>query len=243
MSSVGMWKLQGAIIEFSQRFLGPIPNIIIFQYNPEKFSRTLKPYNPETGEGAGEAPEPGTAAPYDPVETFSLTLELDATDALEFPESHPVAFVSGVADRIAALEVLVYPDTGESLLGDLAGASGDAFAGEDSSSGDGCDGVESEPRTNAPITMLFWGPGRIAPVKFTSLKVEEHAFNSLLYAHQAQVTVGFQILTPEQLDGYPDGMTKDFAISAYEFNKTQKEVLAMANLANSVESILGMLPF
>lgn len=239
MSSIGMWKLQGAIIEFSQRFLGPIPNIIIFQYNPNSFSRSLTPYTPETGEGAGEAPEPGTAAPFDPVETFNLVLELDATDALEFPESHPVAFVSGVADRIAALEVLVYPDAGGSLLGDLAGAVGDAFGGGDSGGG----GAEPEPRINAPITMLFWGPGRIAPVKLTSFSVDEEAFNSLLYAHQAKVTIGFQILTPDQLDGYPDGMTKDFAKSAYEFTKTQKEVLAMANLANSVESILGMLPF
>jgi hypothetical protein len=239
MSSVGLWKLQGAIIEFSQRFLGPIPNIIIFQYNPEKFSRTLTPYTPPTTDGAGEGSEPGTAAPFDPEETFSLTLELDATDALEFPESHPVAFVSAVADRIAALEVLVYPDTGESLLGELAGAIGDAFGGGNG----GGDGADPVPRTNAPITMLFWGPGRIAPVRLTSFSVEEQAFNSLLYAHRAEVTVGFQILTPDQLDGYPDGLAKDFAKSAYNFTKTQKEVLAMANLANSVESILGMLPF
>ncbi|MDJ0802850.1 MAG: hypothetical protein QNI97_08255 [Desulfobacterales bacterium] len=239
MSKVGMWKLQGAIIEFSQRFLGPIPNIIIFQYNPATFSRTLTPYTPISTEGAGEGSEPGTAAPFDPEEKFSLTLELDATDALEFPESHPVAFVSGVADRIAALEMLVYPDAGDSLLGELAGAIGDAFGGGDSGSG----GADPVPRTNAPITMLFWGPGRIAPVRLTEFKVEEQAFNSLLYAHRAEVTVGFQILTPDQLDGYPDGLAKDFAKSAYEFTKTQKEVLAMANLANSVESILGMLPF
>ena len=234
-----MWKLQGAIIEFSERFLGPIPNIIIFQYNPAKFSRTLTPYTPKTTDGAGEASEPGTAAPFDPEETFSLTLELDATDALEFPETHPVAFLSGVADRLAALEILVYPDAGGSLLGDLAGAIGDAFGGGDGGGG----GAEPVPRTNAPITMLFWGPGRIAPVRLTDFSVEEQAFNSLLYAQRAEVTVDFQVLTPDQLDGYPDGLSKDFAKSAYEFTKTQKEVLAMANLANSVESILGMLPF
>jgi hypothetical protein len=33
---------------------------------------------------------------------FSLVLELDAADALEHPETHPVARVTGVADRIAA---------------------------------------------------------------------------------------------------------------------------------------------
>jgi hypothetical protein len=239
MSNVGLWKLQGAIIEFSHRFLGPIPNIIIFQYNPETFTRTLTPYAPSGGDGAGEGSEPGTAAPFDPQETFSLTLELDATDALEFPESHPVAFVSGIADRIAALEMLVYPDADESLLEELAGAIGDALGGGDGGTG----GADPVPRTHAPITMLFWGPGRIAPVRLTGLKVDEQAFNSLLYAHRAEVTVDFQILTPDQLDGYPDGLAKDFAKSAYDFTKTQKEVLAMANLANGVESILGMLPF
>ena len=80
--------LKGALVEFSERFIGPIPNIIIFQYNPETLSRTLEVWSPpETKE---EAETPGvpkksasTAQPSDPPETFTVTLELDAADDLE----------------------------------------------------------------------------------------------------------------------------------------------------------------
>ena len=113
--------LKGALIELSEPFLGPVPNIIVFQYNPETLSRTLNPWKPSSGEGTGaDSGAANTAQPFDPGETITLTLELDATDALEEPESHPVAVVSGVADRIAALEMLLYP-TGDSLLGSVFG--------------------------------------------------------------------------------------------------------------------------
>ena len=82
--------LKGALIRFDAPLLIPIPNIIIFQYNPESLSRSLAPYVPQergpatTGEGgvAGESP-PSTVAqraqPTDPEETFTLRLILDAS--------------------------------------------------------------------------------------------------------------------------------------------------------------------
>ena len=33
--------MRGALIEYSGQFLGPIPNIVIFQFNPETLSRTI----------------------------------------------------------------------------------------------------------------------------------------------------------------------------------------------------------
>src|SRR5688500_2776916 len=106
--------LKGALIEFSERFLGPVPNVIVFQYNPETITRTLEVWTP--GGATATANDTGgsqnisqTAQPHDPPESFNLVLELDAADALGDPGSHPVAFVSGVADRIAALELLLYP--------------------------------------------------------------------------------------------------------------------------------------
>ncbi len=233
--------IKGALVEFSERFLGPIPNVIVFQYNPETLSRTLTAHTPEPGGGDGEdgeAPEPGTAAPFDPQETFTLPLELDATDALEKPESHPVAVISGVADRIAALEMLMYPQEG-SLLGDL-------FASVSVSLGGASASAEAEaepvPRGQVPVVLFVWGPGRIVPVRLTSFSVEEQAYNPILYPIRAKVNVGLKILSPADLESYPDGFAKDVAIASYEFTKTQKQVLAMANLANAVESIVGMLP-
>lgn len=239
--------LKGALIEFSSRFLGPVPNIIIFQYNPETLSRSLKPWAPrppasrsedEEGEGESESAESSesdgtaTAQPYDPKETFRLSLELDATDAWETPESHPVETVTGVADRIAALEMLLYPDKeGNELLG----AIGDllSFTSED----------EPVPRYSVPILLFVWGTGRIVPVRITSFSVEEQAFSTFLYPIRAKVSLGLKVLTPNELKDHPDSFSKELAITSYDYTFAQKNLLSTANLANSVESILGILPF
>src|ERR1700722_6123837 len=113
--------LKGALIQFSAPLLIPIPNLIVFQYNPETLSRSLNPWAPPEKDDEGKIDDKilnKLAQPYDPQETFTLNLEVDATDALENPGSHPVEFVSGVADRIAAMEMLLYPP-GDSALGGL----------------------------------------------------------------------------------------------------------------------------
>jgi hypothetical protein len=236
--------LKGALVEFSSRFIGPVPNIIIFQYNPEKLSRSLQPWQPPPIEsGEGEESEEQTpqvsgitlAQPFDPSETFTLSLELDATDALEMPERHPVAVVSGVADRIAAMEMLLYPDREGGGLGELVGSIGDALSGGG--------GEEEEPRYSVPIVLFVWGPGRILPVRLTSFSVDEEAFSTILYPIRAKVSIGLRVVSPAELERHPDTTARDIAAFAYKFTVGQKEVLAMANLANTVESILGILPF
>ena len=221
--------LKGAFVKLSEEFLGPVPNIIVFQYNPEKIKRDLTPSSAESKSG-GRWGEETTAEPFDPGEKFDLTLELDATDALEEPEEHPVAVVSGVADRISALEVLLYP-VGDSLLGEVVSSlfgSGDAV-----------------PRGSVPIVLFIWGPGRILPVRLTSFSVDEQAFSPTLYPIRASVTVGLQVLTDQTFKklGRKLSASEELAITAYKYTRGQREVLARANLANSAESILGMLPF
>ena len=249
--------LKGAIIQFSAPMLIPIPNLIIFQYNPETLSRTLVPWAPAERtydeQGNMRALEPhqvrALAQPYDPQETFSVTLELDAADALEEPASHPVAVISGVADRIAALEMLLYPP-GESALGGLLNVSLDISIGGGGgfSATVGAEAKKAQ-RKSVPIVLFFWGPGRIVPVRITSFSVEEQAFSPILYPLRAKVTVGMRVLDENDLvtiEGTaPDAETASVKIAkaCYTFTRVQKEVLAMANIANSVESIMGMLPF
>jgi hypothetical protein len=237
--------LKGVLVELSERFIGPIPNIIMFQYNPESLKRTLEVWTPPPiptgGNGGGDqqasdAEAPARAQPQDPPETFDLVLELDAADALEQPESHPVAFISGVADRIAAMEMLLYPQ-GESLLGGLVSAVSGALGGKS-----GGAAAEPVPRGTVPVVLFVWGPGRIVPVRLTSFIVEEQAFSPLLYPIRAKVTVGLKILTDRDFPE-PRTFSEDLAVASFQFTRKQKEVLALANLANSVESILGMLPF
>ena len=157
--------LKGALIEFSERFIGPIPNVIVFQYNPESMTRALEVWN-QAGESGGTsaASTSATAQPMDPPETFTLALELDAADALESPESHPVAFISGVADRIAAMEMLLYPQ-GDSLLGGLLGSiSGSLSVGASPGGasigggiGGAAGGVRPVARGTVPVLLFVWG--------------------------------------------------------------------------------------
>jgi hypothetical protein len=245
--------LTGALIEFSERFIGPIPNVIVFQYNPESMTRTLEVWS-QGGSGSGESTASTdtshTAQPMDPPETFTLALELDATDSLEKPESHPVAFISGVADRIAAMEMLLYPQ-GDSLLGGLLGSvTGSLSVGASVGGGGGIGGgalggggAQPVPRGTVPVVLFVWGPGRIVPVRLTSFSVEEQAYSPLLYPIRAKVSIGLKILTPKDFPPCHRTLSEDIAIAAFKFTRKQKEVLAAANMANSVESILGMLPF
>lgn len=247
--------LKGALIHFSAPMLIPIPNIIVFQYNPETMTRQLNVWSPlereETFDEQGrstrsaltEAQQNQLRQPFDPEETFSLAVELDATDALE--EGNPIATIAGVADRISAMELLCYPP-GPGAIGGLLNVSVNVSLGGGGplfSLGGAADVV---PRRDVPIVLFFWGPGRIVPVRLTSFSVEEQQYSPLLYPIKARVTIGLKVLDENHLlniAGDPaQSATVEIAKACYKFTQAQKEALALANLANSVDSIIGMLP-
>jgi hypothetical protein len=82
--------LKGVLISYESQFLGPVPNVIAFQYNPEQLRRTLtqRASAPDPS-NVGAAREDAQRVQGPPVETIDLTVELDATDQLEFPDLHP----------------------------------------------------------------------------------------------------------------------------------------------------------
>jgi hypothetical protein len=237
--------LKGALVQFSAPFLVPIPNVIVFQYNPETLSRTLTPWTAAQEEEDATPEQPAQAAsltqPYDPAETFTLSLELDAADALEEPDSHPIHVISGVAAQIAAFEMLLYPEK-ESALGALLNVSIDVSIGAGGISAS-AGAFTPVPRSKVPVVLFIWGPGRIVPVRLTSFQVEEQAFSPILYPIRAKVSVGLTVLDASAFPTTGRTASEEIAVFCSTFTRTQKEVLAMANLANSVESILGMLPF
>ena len=231
--------VKGAFIEFSERFIGPVPNIIIFQYNPTTLSRALSPWEPCSDKKDGGTKTAadkgcGTTQPFDPEETFNVNLLLDATDDLE--SSDPMALLGGVSDRLSAIEMLLYPQE-NSLVGDLLSAAGDALSGAAATLS-----VDQAKRGSIPITLFVWGPGRIVPVRLTSFTVEEEAFSPVLYPIRAKVNVGLRILHPSELENHPNAVARELAKVCYGFTKTQKEVWAAANLANAVQSALSLIP-
>lgn len=232
--------LKGAFIRLDETAIGAVPQIIVFQYNPESLTRKFKPYEKPANDKAGEVPDPSArAAPYDPEEEMDIVIELDATDDLEQPERHPITVVTGVADRVAALEMLMYPSDEIGLLSSaitsLAGALG--IGG----------GAEIPKDREAPVVLLTWGPGRVVPVKITGFSVEEQAFNPALYPIRAKVTVGVKVLTEDYFNTRTESKeltpAETMAQAAYRFTFKQKKLLAAANVANNIDSILSTLPF
>ena len=219
---------KGALVQLVKGLLGVVPNVIPFQYNPEKLSHTLTTWNPFEVDQTQRGAQAPTVQPFDPKEAFNLTLEVDATNDLE--DDNPVAKRVGVADRLAALKKLTLPTEG--LIGDLL-ASARALVGKAS---------KHAVRPTVPVVLFVWGPGRILPVRVTSFSVEETLFSPSLFPIQATVTLGLEVLTPDVFKCQHD-ITADIAVAAYNFTKLQEDTLAAAHIANNIDAIRGLLPF
>lgn len=217
----------GAFVQLVEDIIGLIPNIVAFQYNPATISRTLEPWNALEVDRNSQGAQSPTVQPFDPQEKFSFSLDLYATDGME--QGNPLATVSGVAPQIAALKKLTQPTEG--LLGDLV-ASANALARSDAG---------ATERPSVPIVLMILGPGIIYPVRITSFSVEQKEFNPLLYPTQATVQVEVAVLTPDTFN-CSDNPAAAAAIATYNFTKLQEDALALLNLANSAQTIVGSLP-
>ncbi|MDI6104120.1 hypothetical protein QLQ12_36565 [Actinoplanes sp. NEAU-A12] len=232
--------LKGAFIRLDVTGIGPVPQVIGFQYNPESLTRKLKPYEQPPDKEADPLNPAARVAPYDPEEEMDVVIAFDAIDDLEEPALHPQTVLTGVADRIAALEMLMYPTITPGLLTSAVGAIAGAL-------GAATDTVPD--KAELPVVLFAWGPGRILPVKISSFTVEEQAFNSALYPIRAKVTVGIRVLTEDyfrsklakETDPLPPA--ESIACAAYRAATTQKKVLAATSVASGVASLLATLPF
>ena len=98
------------------------------------------------------------------------------------------------------------------------------------------------PAAQLPTVLFIWGPGRIVPVRVTALTITEKLYDStLLNPTHVEAQIGLRVLTKEEL-GYVDGPLGTVANTAYTYSQRLREALALANLANAAESIIGMLP-
>jgi hypothetical protein len=231
--------LKGALIEFSSRFISSVPNVIIFQFNPETITRKLEPwYSGGSDKAQQSGKEAANAQPHDPPETFDLTLQFDATDELDNPLTRGIALVSGVSRRIAALEMLLYPQGDKEKL---TGSAQQSLAGKATLKSSTSSPV---PRGKVPDLLFCWGPSRIVPVRLTSFSVEEQAYSPQLSPIRAKVTVGMKILQPRDMPCSKE-QSSDLLKTSYKIYTTTKQVLAAANMASQsadmVESILGLL--
>lgn len=209
--------LKGAMVVFETA--APVPtNLIVFQYNPDGMTRGFQ-------QAGGQSPQQGagdTQNAFPPLETFQLRAELDAADQLEQPGQNPLAVAVGLHPTLAALELLLYPGSSLLILNQVLSLAGSAIVAP----------------ARAPLVLLVWGPARVVPVRLASLSIEEQAFDQLLNPIRAQVTLGLRALTiPELRQAGPPFDT------LATVNHIAKEVLARANIFNSVQEIGDSIPF
>jgi hypothetical protein len=229
--------LRGALIEFTETFPLPIPNVIVFQYNPESMTHTWTPASTNPGT-PGSTSNP-LAITGQPQEAFSFTLAMDANDMIADGDAVETALAtaSGVYTRLAALEMLLFPTAppGGGLIGSVTAALG--IGGSSSP-----DPSRQVPAAQLPTVLFVWGPGRIVPVRVTTLTITEKLYDAvLLNPIHVEAQIGLRVLTQDELK-YVGGPIGTLANTAYSYSQGLREALAIANLANAAESIIGMLP-
>jgi hypothetical protein len=231
--------LRGAFIQFMPTFLVPLPNVIMFQYNPERMTHTWKPSAPVVSE-AGNKSNP-LAVQSLPAESFSFTLAMDSNDTIaDGLATAPLAEATGLYSRLCALEMLLYP-TGAFSSTQLVGTVSSALSSAASGS---VPAQENDvPQYMTPTVLFIWGPGRIVPVRITGLTITETLYDAtLLNPIHAEAQVSFDVLTPDEVTTLQDALS-EVATVAYTYSQGFRQAMALANLANTVESVLGMLPF
>lgn len=205
--------LKGALVAYESQFLGPIPNVVIFQYNPETVTRTLTEQR-ATGDGTTgqRSPREAYQVKGPPKEKISLTVILDAADQLEAPELHPEVVAAGLHPVLAALELLLYPPSLEVTTNMALAQLGSR---------------QITPQ-DAPMVLLVWGPGRAVPVHLAGFTVTEKAFDQLLNPTLAEVRLDMDVMT--YLDLEPGSLGHGASVA----NHIAKEVLARSNVAGTL---------
>jgi hypothetical protein len=142
---------------------------VVFRINPESLSRTL------TARPAGRSSPVGERLTGPPAETVTMTIWLDAFDALAHGGDHPPGTIEA---ELSALEMLLYPaerQVRRALGSSAALPLNESFA--------------------APLVLLVWGRNRIAPVRLSSYSVTEEAFDADLAPVRATVQVSLTVIS------------------------------------------------
>jgi hypothetical protein len=229
--------LKGALVEYGTKLLGPLPNIVVFQFNPEEISRNFTLATPRAststmvGETSKNRPDASQAA-APPTETLQLTIHLSAADDLG--DGGALSIIPrgfGIGPQLAALEKMVYPTAGLAAL--FGGASLDAVA----SALTRPDASRRVPREQVPRILFIWGPNRVLPVEIQSLSMTEQKFDSLLNPVQAQVQLGLSIAS------FPDKTTDQLGKGALTYTQLNKEAQAALNLVKAAQLAVEIIPF
>lgn len=221
-----MTMLRGALIEYGTDLIGPIPNVVIFQYNPESLSRVLQIPPRPTGATQRETTQAGEHT----FEKISFKAHFSAANLLADDKTLARAF--GIGPQLSALEKMVLPS---SKLAGLVGAAIDAI-GSAISGGGAAPAAQPIPREKYPRILFIWGLTRVLPVTIDSMTIGELEYDAVLNPLRAEVDISLSVIA---VDGCSDDV---LAKGALEFTTLAKEAQAIANLANTVDQVADLIP-
>jgi hypothetical protein len=219
--------MRAALIEYKSDFLGPIPNVVIFQFNPETLQRDIQIPPRPTGATSREEDQAGES----PVEQFNLTAHFSAADRLG--ENIALTRVFGVGTQLAALEKMVQPP-GQlgAVLQQAADAIGDAIRRRR-----GREPAQPIPRDSYPRILFVWGHLRVLPVVVESMSITEQEYDNLLNPIRAEVALRFSVIKPSHCS---DDIV---ARGAMCYSDLVKDTQAMANLGETGREVYEFFQF
>jgi hypothetical protein len=220
-----MTLLRGALIEYGTSLIGPIPNIVIFQFNPESLSRKLQIPPRPTGATQRETTQAGEKT----FEKITFKAHFSAANMLD--EGKVLAELFGIGPQLAALEKMVLPSSKiAGLIGAAIDAIGNALGGGDDAP------AQPIPREKYPRILFIWGLTRVLPVTIDSMSISELEYDSILNPLRAEVDITLSVIAVD--DCSDDVLAK----GALEYSTIAKEAQAIANLANTAEQIVELIP-
>ncbi len=219
--------LRGALIEYGTDLIGPIPNVVIFQFNPESLSRSLQIPQRPTGATQRETTQAGEKT----FEKISFKAHFSAANMLD--EDKALAKMFGIGPQLCALEKMVLPSAKiAGLIGQAIDAVGDALGlggGDDAP-------AQPIPREKYPRILFIWGLTRIEPVTIDAMEFTELDYDAMLNPLRAEVDLQLSVIAIDQCSD--DVLGK----GALEYTTIAKEAQAIANLANTAEQIVELIP-
>jgi hypothetical protein len=199
---------KGALISYDP--FGFIPQVVIFQYNPETLTRRL---DSQRMHREGD-PVETQRLKGPPVEKIDLKIDLDATDQLEKPGENATTVAMGIYPQLSALEMMLYPKSSWVIAKAILANAG---------------AIEIAP-PEEPFTILVWGLKRVVPVRITSFSITEQQYDPNLNPISAEILLSLEVLT------YEDFKITHPGYALFLAHQIVKETMAAVGSINNVAS-------
>jgi hypothetical protein len=191
---------------------GTVLKVISLQYNPDTLTRSFQVQG-VGGEAGDRLDVLRLKGP--PIETIKLEAELDATDALEFPDQNSTTVALGLQPQLAALETLIYPDSATIRTNQNLAQVGT---------------LEIAP-AQTPLALFVWSKNRIVPVRIVEMSVTEESFDPSLNPLRAKVSLTLRTLS---VNDFPTDHRGTSLYLAYQQTKERNSALNASATLNQL---------